>query len=313
MDWSRPDTDSMLAAFMDSDFSRDEAAWNEEVGSRQTVDDAYVPEPDEHGDYPHPLLDVLRQGGPEAVERCLEMVDNQLGILAMSAREGLDDPTHPIVVGIKTGFTQIRSALLSMGGDFEAGLGGVQDGVNRLMDAFGFFQRMRAAVMHIPCPACSSVNHKSSARCQECSAALPRQPENPQQRLLAVAAEGVSPDANVAGSTPNYQRVTDALAAWGVQELDDDELLSELEVVEAQLQGHREANDEEGADLEDLSEDLLVMIDEALEVNLEALAEMKRYWSDGNPEHIRAGYEALGRATQELVEVFETVGKACSV
>lgn len=254
------------------------------------------------------------------LDRCLDNIDNMLVVMQQCVQEGLDDPTNPITVSIRTGFYEHREAVQLMKQFFEAdnrnaieqGLAAAQNATNRLMDAFAFFQRLRAATAHAACPHCSAENHKSSTKCQECGNALPGLPEQPAQRLLAVAAEGVAADQNAAVTTPNFQRIADALAQWGVHEMEDDALLAEIEGVEASMLAHKEANDGERRDMEGVTgEELKVMqtvldgVDKALKANLEALDRMKLYWQDGNPENIRAGFEMLGHATTLMLEAYQ--------
>jgi len=333
VDFDRPDTDAMLAAFMDSDFTRDEKAWNEEVDKARSVDDSYIPEPDEHGNYTTPVLERLRDSWADykagklddeqmqaVLDRCLDSIDNMLVVMQQCVQEGLDDPTNPITVSIRTGFYEHREAVQLMKQFFEAdnrnaieeGLAAAQRATNRLMDAFAFFQRLRAAVTHVTCPHCEMENHKSSTKCQECGNPLPGLPDPPEARLLAVAAEGVAADENAAVTTPNFQRIADALALWGVHEMEDDALLAEIETVEASMRAHKEANDLDRKDLDGVSGDeLKVMqamvdgVDKALKANLEALEKMKLYWQDGDPEHIRAGFEKLGQATTLMLEAYQ--------
>ncbi len=333
MDFDRPDTDAMMAAFMSSDFSRDEKTWNEEVDKARAVDDSYVPEPDADGNYTTPVLERLRDSWQDyrdgklddeqmqaLLDRCLDNLDNMLLVMKQCVQEGLDDPSNPITVSIKTGFYEHREAVQLMKQFFDAnnrkaiedGLRAAQVATNRLMDAFAFFQRLRAAVAHVHCPHCEVENHKSSTKCVECGQPLPGLPDQPEPRLLAVAADGVSSDENAAVTTPNFQRITEALARWGVHEMEDDELLAEIEDIEASMRAHKDANDSERRDMEGVTgEELKVMqtlldgTDKALKANLEALDKMKLYWQDLDPEHIRIGFDMLGKATAQMLEAYQ--------
>lgn len=334
MAFGRSDPNALVAAFASSDFSGDEAAWQEAVEQESPPDELAIPEMDADGNYTSPVLERVLQAydaylQDKSQRRSLNQVlestqaglEKLLNTMDLCIEEGLDEPTNPIHQAARAGFEEflqgldlLQQSVEQRKGDLaESAFDLLQQATNRLMDAYAFFQKLRNTLMTVYCPACGAENRRGSPKCGACQTAIPQQETLSEGRLVAENAEGVlqSEAAPPPLTTPNYQRIEVALERWQRQELDDDGLWAEISGVETNMLGHRKVNKAEMDDLEGLTEEeqevtlrLLGGIDVALEGSLAALADMKLYWDDGNPDHLTRGMAALGPPTQKMIECF---------
>lgn len=334
MAFGRPDPDALVAAFASSDFTHDEAAWQAGVAQDRSPDEWAIPELDGEGNYSSPVLDrvrsvyqdFLRQAGRrrtclEALDKVRDGLERLLSALDLCADSGLDHPENPIHQAARSGFEsfldgldELQEAVLrsqpELGVD---ALDHLQAATNRIMDAYAFFQKLRNVAMILVCPHCEAENRRGDAKCHQCSAALPIPEQQLQGQVLAENREGVlQPDtAAPALTTPNFQRVEQAVVAWTQGQLEDDGLLAEITAVESNMSGHREVNRAEMEDTEGLTAEelevtirLLGAIDHALEGSLAALATMKEYWDKGDSRAPERGLAQLGPPTQKMIEAF---------
>lgn len=327
----RPDPQALVAAFALSDFSKDDN-WQEAVEQDKAPDEYAIPEPDAEGNYRSPVLARVvaayasfSQGGDqslllEALAHTRAGVERLLDTMELAVQEGLDDPENPIHQSSQAGFDMFLNGLDDLedavrdGSELEAqnALTTLQDGTNRIMDAFAFFQKLRNVLMTVHCPACGAENRRGSAKCSACGTNMPHIEERQDGRTVAMNSEGI-PIVETAAplTTPNYQRLEVALQGWQSRELNDDALRAEIDAVETNMAGHRKANASELEDLDGLTEQeqevtvrILGAIEAALEGSLAALAEMKLYWEDGDPDHLRRGFSALAGPTQRMIDAF---------
>lgn len=333
MSTGRPDPNALVAAFAASDFSGDDQAWNEAVEQERPPDEFAIPQPDEDGNYQSPSLTRIleayrryletpeeRRALLKVIEQAQQGMDRLLSTLELSAEEGLDDAENPIHQAARTGFDEflagledLQQALAQRDEDAgEQALGALQSATNRIMDAYAFFQKLRNVAMTVACPSCGAENRKGSPKCSECGTVLPTLEEKTEGRIVAENTEGVlRAETAPAMTTPNYSRLDQAIGLWRTGESDDARLLSEIQAVESNMNGHQAANRAELEDMEGLTEQevelttrILGSIDLALTGSLEAIAEMKLYWEDKDPEHLYRGMTQLGPPTQQMIEAF---------
>lgn len=334
MAFGRSDPDALVAAFASSDFSGDDAAWQDAVEQDRPPDELAIPEPDVDGNYTSPVLDKVIEAYEDylrdkskrrelklVLQKSREGVEKLLHTMDLCLEEGLDDPNNPIHQAARAGFEEFIQGLDDLEASVEqrdsklaqAALDLLQQGTNRIMDAFAFFQKLRNVVMTVRCPNCEAENRRGTVKCTACQAPIPQQETLSQGRVVAVNAEGV-PQAEAAPApltTPNYQRLEQALQKWRQSELNDEGLLADISAVEANMTGHRRVNQAEMEDLEGLTEEeqeitlrLLGSIDIALDGSLQALTEMKLYWEDGDSDHLVKGMAMMGPPTQKMIEAF---------
>jgi len=140
--------------------------------------------------------------------------------------------------------------------------------------------------------------------------------------LTAIAPLKANPSSLVRPTltTPNYQKIELELSRWSEGQVSDSQLLETLDVIEANMEGHRQANREELEDLEGLTEEeqefttrCLGAVEEALAGSLAALSTMKLYWQDQDKSHLEKGFVELGPPTQRLIEAFLAMQQAVAV
>jgi hypothetical protein len=326
-----PDASSLVAAFASADFSRNESDWNQAVARTRGAGDLSIPEPDDQGNYDSAVLRALasgwhqfRSGDVSEVQflgllgRAHSRVDTMFKVQQQCVDEGLDDPENPITQALLTSLRRHREVFdkLSVAAELrDERLGGealtdLQQVTNEMVKAYAWFQHLRAEVLRMPCPSCGAETRRDARKCAHCGQILQALPET-QTRLLAIASEGTVAPAPAPVSTPNYLRIDQAFTLWQQQQIDDRSLAAEIELVSGNMLAHRKANADERQELAGLipeeqgqMEWLLDAIDRALERNLEALRMMELYFTTGNSDHLRAGFERLGPATQELVQAY---------
>ncbi|MBT9585686.1 hypothetical protein IV102_20260 [bacterium] len=334
MAFGRSDPNALVAAFASSDFSHDDAAWQAAVEEDRPPDELDIPEMDPDGNYTAPVFERVirayrsyledksqRRNLKQVLDSAREGVEKLLNTMDLCLEEGLDDPNNPIHQAARAGFEQfiqglddLQDSVEQRNNDLaEAALEHLQQSTNRIMDAFGFFQKLRNVMMTVHCPACDAENRRGNAKCSACQAPIPQQESLNEGRVVAVNAEGVlqteTPPAPL--TTPNYMRLDQAIHNWRQGALDDAGLWNDVAAVEANMSGHRSVNQAELEDLEGLTEEeqaitvrVLGSIDVALDGSLQALAEMKRFWEDGDSDHLDKGMAMLGPPTQKMIEAF---------
>ena len=334
MAFGRSDPDALVAAFASSDFSHDEAAWQASVEEDRAPDELAIPAMDSDGNYSAPALvrilnayDAYLQDRSQrrnlklVIDSAREGVEKLLQTMDLCLEEGLDDPHNPIHQAARAGFDEFLQGLAALQESLErrdsdlaeSALDHLQQGTNRIMDAFAFFQKLRNVLFTVRCPACDAEVQRGTPRCSACQAPIPQHQDLSEGRVVAVNEEGV-PQPQVAPpalTTPNYQRLDLAIQSWRRGETDDDALWGDVTAVEANMSGHRQVNKNEMEDLEGLTEEeqaltvrLLGAIDTALQGSLEALSEMKLYWDDRDSGHLNQGLALLGPPTQRMIEAF---------
>jgi hypothetical protein len=325
---ARLDPTALVAAFAASDFSHDH---------RQLVDTAVedVPAPlmDAHGNYSSPALarviqaydayleDTDRRGDFDLVlgqvaaglQRLLQELD--LWMEANDEQAG-SSVQHSALDGLRAflgGLEGLRQAADEFDEDAgEDAVDALQDGNNRIMDAFAFLLKRRLASTTQPCPACQADNPRSATQCAGCNLVLSGHETRPPAGIEAESLrEVVRPTIPRPLTTPNYQRLEKAVTLWQAGELSNEQLRAELDGVHANMRGHREANRAELEDLEGLTEEeqevtlrILGAIDEALQGSLAALEQMLRFWDDDDADHLHSGMAELGPPTQRMIEAF---------
>lgn len=334
MAYNRPDAESLVAAFASSDFSRDERAWNDAVAEDRGPDDLQIPEPDEDGNYSNSALDAImdamaaHEKGEMSDKEFLALLDriqvainDTLAVMDAFIQDGLDDARNPINESLQAGFEEhaeavdfIRDGIKKKDNRTRSkGLLMVQQATNRIMDAYAFYQRLRNAVTVVFCPQCSAENKLGSDKCGSCHTALPNVVrETAPGRLLAEAADGVlRTESTHFIKTPNYERIEQAYQRWRERDITDEQFKAELEAVEANMVTHREYNNSEREDLDDLEADeralmikFLDAVDDAIESNLQALNRMKLYFESHDPQPLAQGFDMLAVATTKMVEAY---------
>jgi hypothetical protein len=332
--FGRSDPNALVAAFASSDFSHDDEAWQAAVDEDRPPDELDIPEMDADGNYQAPVLrrvmdayqsyladPGMRPNLKQVLESTQKGVEQLLNTMDLCLEEGLDDPHNPIHQAARAGFEEF---LQGLGGLQEwlrqrnhdlapSALEHLQQGANRIMDAFAFFQKLRNVLMTIHCPACDAENRRGTVKCSACQAPIPQLETLSQGRVVAVNAEGVpvAEPTPTPLTTPNYQRLDQAIQNWRQGSLSDDALWQDVTAVESNMAGHRKVNQAEMEDLEGLTDEeqaitarVLGSIDAALDGSLLALAEMKLYWEDGDGDHLTQGMAMLGQPTQKMIEAF---------
>lgn len=326
----RPDTETMLEALFTSDFSRDESAWNEAVEADRP-DHIVVPEPDEEGHFESPALLALHAAWDaygeekaepdqvlELLERVHKAIGTQLAFLDEMVADGEEDPDNPIHQSIYAGFTKQSAAVERMKTFFEdgdedcvdVGIAEFQEGTDQMMAGYVEFQKLRIEAMKIACPKCGADNRRGDAKCEKCGTALP-QPEKVESKTVAVAAEGVHPTVEEELSTPNFEKVDAAVAAWRDQKIDDKDLKAVFDEVEANLRGHADDVDRERQKLGELgSQEQEIMIGllnatgEALEQSLGAMERFNLYFETGDAIHIDRAMAQLWEGTKLIIRAY---------
>jgi len=332
--YGRSDPDALVAAFASSDFSHDDAAWEEAVAQEKPPGEYDIPDIDADGNYNSPVLTRVLEGYQAYLEdrgqrrSFIVLLDSTrsnlerlLQTMDVCLQEGLDDPNNPIHQAARAGFDDFLTGLDELQDSIEQRDLKLADGAfemlrlgtNRIMDAYAFFQKLRNVVMTLNCPQCEAENRKGDVKCQACGLTLPQFETVSQGRVLAENAEGVPGHENSlpALTTPNYQKLEVAISRWRQNELNDSALWDEIAQVEVNMTGHRQVNQSEMEDTEGLTQQeqevtlrLLGLIDEALEGSLQALAEMKNYWEDKDMAHLDQGMAMMGPPTQQMIEAF---------
>lgn len=247
-----PDTDAMLGALMDSDFSDDQESWAEavEADRSQRID---MPEPDEEGNFFSSALEALHLTWevyeeedceePEVLKVIAEVrkaVDSQLRFLEQTAKSGEADAANPVHQWVQKGLTLQLQGLDTMARYFESGqeelvdqgLALFQQGTNQMMQGFAEFQRMRLEVLQFECPSCGAKNFRGENICSSCSATLPR-------ALAEVSAQDVA-----AGNTPemlstaNFNRVSAGVDSWRNGEMESATLAAMATELVGVMQAH---------------------------------------------------------------------------
>ncbi len=334
MAFNRPDAESLVAAFASSDFSSDSESWNSAVEADRPPDEMQIPEPDEDGNYSTPALiavydalDEFDAGTLKEAElmklfdRIQKTIDDMLVVMDVCVQEGIDDGSNPINEAIATAFEEHLDALdLLRGASTNKDLAkrgraltALHTATNRLVDAYAFFQRLRNAASVVYCPNCSSENAYGQSLCSNCKATLPIV-ENVagQRRLLAEASDGViHSESAFFIKTPNYERIENAYTQWKANAIGKAELKAELEAVEQNMATHRDFNQSERQDLDDLDPEELQMmtkflnaVDDAIEANLAAISRMKLYFENSDQLNLSQGFDMLALATTKMVEAY---------
>ena len=334
MAFGRSDPDALVAAFASSDFSHDDAAWNDAVEQDRAPGEFDIPEIDADGNYNSPVLTRVldgyagyqedrsqRRAFTTLLDETRGNVERLLNTMDVCLQEGLDDPNNPIHQAARAGFDDFLTGLDELQDSIEqrepklaaAAIEMLRLGTNRIMDAYAFFQKLRNVVITLNCPQCEAENRKGDAKCHACGQPLPQFETPTENRVLAENAEGVLQQETSAPAltTPNYQKLEVALHRWRENELDDSELWNEIAQVETNMNGHRQVNKNEMDDTEGLTEQeqevtlrLLGSIDVALEGSLSALDEMKLFWEDKDMDHLERGMAMMGPPTQQMIEAF---------
>jgi hypothetical protein len=325
-----PDTSSLVAAFASSDFSPNDAEWGQAVARERGSDDLSVPEPDEEGNYDSSIFRAVSSAWQQLCAGAIEdeqflgllqkgyqRVETMLRVQQNCVSEGIDDSNNPITQALLVGLNEHRDVfdrfsvaveLRDQHLGYEA-LADLQHATNHVVQTYAWFQRLRTEAMQMQCPSCGTQTRRDARKCPSCGLSLQALPAA-QPRLLAVASEGtLKPLPTV--TTPNYQRIERALSSWQKQELQDSALHVEISVVVQNMQAHRRANQAERRELADLSEEeqsvllgLLDAIDEALQMNLDALQTMEQYFRTGESDDLRDGFDRLGPATAQVVQAY---------
>ncbi len=327
------DINKMMSAMFESDFSTGEETW-EEVVEKEAVEMEFVmPEADEKGNYETSALRTLREYWHEyfnmtkemeevqsVIEKIGQVIEERQELMEIGISEMGDSAENPINKDIYEAFELHKDGLELMVQYFETqdesqvneGFKIIQDATNLLMAAFIRFRDEMKIEMRILCPACAAENIKGDDKCVKCGFKLPVEilADVPEGGRI-ISEEGFADEEDDL-TTDNYDQIAAAMASWKEREIDDDQLLVEINEVEERFKAHKQSLLQEKSDLRGLNDsekriftDLTKIIEEALNENLAALAQMKEYYNDKNPMNLDNGFNAFWEATRSIIRSFE--------
>ena len=327
------DINKMMNAMFESDFSAGEETW-EEVVEKEAVEVEFVmPEPDENGNYETTALRTLREYWHEyfnmtkemeevqsVMEKICQVIEERQELMETGISEMGDSADNPINTDIYEAFELHKDGLDLMAQYFETqdenmvneGFKIMQDATNLLMAAFLRFRDAMKLEMRILCPACAAENIKGDEKCSKCGFKLPVAiiADMPGTGMT-ITEEGFTDEEDDL-TTDNYDKIAAAMANWKEREIDDNQLLGEINEVEERFKAHKQSLLQEKSDMQGLNDnekrlftDLTGIIEEALNENLAALAQMKQYFNDQNLLHLDGGFDAFWEATRSIIRSFE--------
>lgn len=327
------DVNKMMDAMFHSEFSAGEESWEEAVEKEAVEVEFVMPEPDENGNFETNALRTLREywhdyfdmtKGKEDVQSVIEkisqVIEERQELMEVGVDEMGDSEDHPINRDVFDAFELHKEGLDLMTNFFETqdenlvneGFKIIQEATNLLMNAFLRFREDMRVQMRILCPACAAENVRGDDKCSKCGFKLPVEiiADLPETGRV-ISEEGFAEEEEDL-TTDNYDQIAAAMASWKEREIDDDQLLAQINEVEERFKAHRQSLLQEKNDMRGLNEnekrlftDLTTIIEQALNENLTALAQMKEYFNDRNPLHLDGGFNAFWEATRSIIRSFE--------
>lgn len=311
--------ESLTQAWSEETAAFDSQAWLEDI---QPEPAPQVPQPDSSGHYSSPALEklqelVLSEMSPvqalQSLQSLEEHIQQRLDLMRVSLEVGMDQADDPLHQDIRAGFLQFALALKLARMGWESGesellteaLEVAQEATDALALSFLAFQERAEACLHINCPNCSQSNLRGAARCSHCHRELPR--------ILEFAAQAEETGSDLETTTPNYDRVLQALADYQGGRLAVSALARELTEVHQAMLRHAatvEKDRTKGRGLPSAQATpylrVLDQIEEAIFQSLDALEEMQSFIEEGDSALLR-GLEDLQMATRAIVAAYDAL------